>query len=116
MKFTDTLATLQYMGGTVPNHFSMLLYGIYAWSHYWKDLDCNEIRKKLFPHMEEFQIRNYDAILDMIYVHSICIIIFFIGKLLSKKNDYASYLKTTLKVIRITVYFMGFMKVILNNL
>ena len=36
--------------------------------------------------------------------------------MLSKKNDYASYVKTTLKVFRITVYFLGFMKVILSNL
>ena len=117
MKFSDTLATLQYMGGTIPNHFSMLLYGIYAWQDYYEALDCNKIRAEKFPNLAPFKIRPYDnAIVDMIYVHSICILIYFGAKLLSKKNDYASYVKTTLKVFRITVYFMGFMKVILSAL
>ena len=93
------------MGGTTPNHFSMLLYGLYSWYYYRLDIDCNKERGKMFPELTHFHIRSWDAIIEMVYVHTICIVMYFVGKLLSKKNDYASYIKTTLKVIRITVYF-----------
>ena len=115
MKFKDTLATLQYMGGTMPNHISMLLYAGYAWEFYYKDIDCNEIRAREFPNLPVLKLDSYKCIYDMIITHALCIALYFLGKLLSKNNDYSSYFKTLLIAIRIFIYFAGFMGIVLGD-
>ena len=76
------------MGGTLPNHLAMFFYGIFVLNTYLGDLDCNEIRAKVFPDMKPFKIRSYIEIKVMLGAHIACIVIYFVSKMLSKKNDY----------------------------
>ena len=104
------------MGGTVPNHVAMLIYGIYVLKYYLYGLDCNQIRAKVFPELTEFKIRSYIEIKVMVGAHIACIVIYFTSKLLSKKNDYVSYFKTFMITFRILIFFFAFMRIILGDL
>ena len=56
MKFTDPLASLQYMGGAIPIHFALCIYAFYVYFDAYKKTNCEPIRE-----IPEFQPIEVDA-------------------------------------------------------
>ena len=103
MKFKDPLATLQYMGGSLPQHFSMLFYASYCWFYLRSDIECsNAIENK---DKDSQDIRdNYVDVLIMVIAHLMCINMFIMKKSFSKKSDFGAYMKTFCMIMGIFSY------------
>lgn len=71
MKFVDTMASFKYLGGTIPTHVLMIIYGLQTLK--------NEERDKLVwvnpPCTNEQPKLCMDDVMIMIGVHSVCVFI-----------------------------------------
>ena len=70
MKFIDPLATLQYMGGSFPIHFVLLIIGLLDYNYIETDILCAT--------SDNYKKYQYNDGRLMIYAHATCISIFLL--------------------------------------
>ena len=110
MKFIDTLAILQYMGGVVPNHFGALIYGIFVYVV--RPRDENSFLHLCKDLSEQDQVvLNIEDLQFMMAAHVACIVFYVGKKYLSSKNDYSSYVKTYFTTIVTTLYMFSILNI-----
>ena len=82
MLFNDPLAILQYLGGPIPNHLSMIFYAYYIYTDAYQNMmTCQQ----QYP---DVNIPEFYDVKWMIAAHMVHIVLHFIKKSLSKKDDF----------------------------
>ena len=107
MLFNDPLAILQYLGGPVPNHLSMIMYASFIYFVDWDRLnDCTTDHPEL-----KGKLQNFEDVKWMIIAHSFNILLHFIKKSLSKKSDLTFYLRTFCTIVMFSTYMAAYLSV-----
>ena len=117
MKFSDPLASLQYMGGAIPIHISMSIYAAFVYFISAKNIDCEKYKDDLnesdhsLGDFDEKGTDDFEDVFNMLVVHLICLVLFLYKKALSKsaKEGRNLYTKVALQIISIIFYMGGYM-------
>ena len=121
MKFTDPLASLQYMGGAIPIHFSLCIYASYVYFVAYRKTDCDPVKlvyekdQLVLDDKGDLILDTYDDIFTMFVIHLVCFVVFIVRDQITKehldRNPSLNYFKTLIKVISTTIYMYGFLKI-----
>ena len=107
MKFKDPLASMHFIGGTLPNHLAMMGFAIYVHSintiDHRKDLNCA-------PGVNfEVYDEKLRSVKIMIIAHVVYIILYLAKRGISKSNGMRAFLKINFDFVGIVVYFTSFL-------
>lgn len=104
MKFTDTMSSFKYMGGSLPIHMAMLYYGWLITHEGFPLVKLNEECKRV----KEVPKLDNDDIHNMMKAHMMCIFVICANKLLNFQTRIdASYLLVFLRYAYIFVYMLA---------
>lgn len=104
MKFIDTMASFKYLGGALPMHVTMMIYGYLVYTKeyelIWINPDCTNELPKL----------SLEDVLYMMIAHSVCVFIMSFRRILGffqAKNCKAIYFQEILKITYVAVYLLA---------
>ena len=111
MKFSDPLASLQYMGGAIPIHLSMSLYATFVYFISAKQIDCDKYSSQALSDFDENGDDDFQDVFNMLVVHIICFLLYLYKKALTKSSKEGKnlYAKVALQIISIIFYMGGYM-------
>jgi len=102
MKFSDPLASLNFLGGTFPVHMAMAVFSGYVWFFHIENINCENVTTS-----ELLDI--FSDVFWMFWAHVLYALFFLIKKSFSKTTDEGTYCKTLFSFFGIVVYLLAYM-------
>ena len=102
MKFRDPLATLNFLGGSLPNHVAMAIFSGYSYYYHLEQINCPDVS------LEDLDYQ-FDSIFGMFLAHALYVVLYTIKKCFSKQTDHGTYIKVFLVVISMGCYLAAYL-------